>query len=525
MPTLVLVGLLAGMVTSLSPCVLPVLPVVLAAGARRPWGVVGGLVTSFSLSTLLGSLVLDALHLPAGLLRNAGIATLALLGVGLIFPRVGELLERPFIRLRGRAAEPGGNGFVAGLALGLVYVPCAGPVLATIAVVGATQQIGFGTLVLTAAFGVGTGIPLFVLAASGGALVRRMRFLRARARGLRVTTGVALLLVAAVSAFDLASPLQRAVPDYTAATQSAFGSVQLDRLTHAPDFAGVSAWLNTPGGQPLSLPGLRGKVVLVSFWTYSCINCQRALPHLEQWYETYRNAGFVVVGVHTPEFAFEHDPANVADQAKALGVDYPVAIDNDYATWTAYGNQYWPAAYLVDAAGQIRASHFGEGDYADFEEEIRSLLGEAGASRLPPPTDVPDTTPSGSQTAETRLGSGFGPSAMSGERLSAGRTHDYTFPAEISSDTFALDGTWTDAGEYLASGPGARLRLDFHAASVHLVLGGTGTLTVDVDGDHRTIQVAGPPRLHTLLDNDESGHGVMTLSFSPDVQAYDFTFG
>ncbi|WP_439380716.1 cytochrome c biogenesis protein DipZ [Amycolatopsis lexingtonensis] len=521
MPTLLLAGLLAGIVTSVSPCVLPVLPVVLTAGARRPWGVVGGLVTSFSLTTLFGSLVLTALGLPAGLVRDAGIVALVLLGIGLLVPRVGELLERPFARLRGRAAAPGRGGFATGLALGLVYVPCAGPVLATIAVVGATHRIGFDSLVLTAAFGVGAGIPLLVLAASGGALARRARFLRAHARGLRATTGVALLLVAAVTAFDLAAPLQRAVPDYTAAAQQAVGAEQLDRLTHAPEFTGITTWLNTPGGQPVSLRARRGKVTVVSFWTYSCINCQRALPHLERWYDTYRDAGLTVVGVHTPEFAFEHDPGNVADQAKALGVTYPVAVDDDYATWTAYGNQYWPAAYLVDATGQVRRTSFGEGGYADFEQQIRTALTDAGAPSLPRPTDVPDTTPAGGLTPETYLGAEHAPLATSGSHVAAGQTRGYTFPAAVDPDTFALDGTWTADPEHLTAGPGARLRLSFRATSVHLVLGGTGTVTVDAT---RTIAVGGPPTLYTVLDG-QSGPGEVTLSLSPGTQAYSFTFG
>ncbi|MFD8497042.1 cytochrome c biogenesis protein DipZ [Amycolatopsis sp. NPDC059657] len=512
MSTLLLVGVLAGIVTSLSPCVLPVLPVVLTAGARRPWGVVGGLVTSFSLTTLFGSLVLEALHLPGELLRDAGIAALVLLGIGLIVPRAGQLLERPFARLRGRAAEPGGNGFAAGLALGLVYVPCAGPVLATIAVVGSTHQIGFDALLLTAAFGVGTGIPLLVLAASGGALARRASFLRKHARRVRVITGAALVVVAAVTAFDLAAPLQRIVPDYTATTQQALGEKQLDQLTHAPDFTGVTQWLNTD--KPLSLPELRGKVVVVSFWTYSCINCQRALPHLKQWYDTYRGSGLVVVGVHTPEFAFEHDPGNVADQAKALGVTYPVAIDNDYATWNAYSNNYWPAAYLVDGTGQIRRSIFGEGHYAEFEQQLRQALGDAGAHSLPKPTDVPDTTPTTSLTPETYLGTEHAGGT-------AGQTRGYSFPAEVSPDTFSLAGTWTSEKEYLTAGPDARLRLDFHAMSVHWVLGGSGTVTLD---NGTTIAVSGAPKLYTLLTG-HSGHGVLTMTVSAGVQAYAFTFG
>jgi cytochrome c biogenesis protein CcdA/thiol-disulfide isomerase/thioredoxin len=519
--TLLLAGLLAGIVTSVSPCVLPVLPVVLTAGARRPWAVVGGLVASFSLTTLFGSLVLDALRLPGELLRDAGIAALVLLGLGLLVPRAGELLERPFARLRGRAAAAGRGGFVTGLALGLVYVPCAGPVLVTIAVVGATHRIGFGSLLLTAAFGVGTGLPLLVLAASGGALARRARFLRTHARSLRVTTGAALVLVAAVTAFDLAAPLQRAVPDYTAAAQQAVGAEQLDQLTHAPEFTGITTWLNTPGGQPVSLRGLRGKVVIVSFWTYSCINCQRALPHLEQWSGAYRDAGLDVVGVHTPEFAFEHDPGNVADQAKALGVRYPVAVDNDYATWNVYGNHYWPAAYLIDATGKVRRASSGEGGYAEFEQQIRTALTDAGARRLPPATDVPDTTPAASLTPETYLGAAHTPLATSGSPVAPGRTRDYGFPATLDPDTFALDGTWTSDREHLTAGPGARLRLDFHATSVHLVLGGTGTVTVD---GTKTITVSGPPTLYTLLDG-HSGPGELTLSVPPGVQAYAFTFG
>jgi cytochrome c biogenesis protein CcdA/thiol-disulfide isomerase/thioredoxin len=524
MLTLLLVGLLAGVVTSISPCVLPVLPVVLTAGARQPRRVVGGLVTSFSLATLGGSLVLQALHLPQDLLRDAGIAALALLGAGLLFPRVGDLLERPFTHLASRTASPDGTGFTTGLALGLVYVPCAGPVLATIAVVSATHQVGFDTLLLTAAFGVGTGIPLLVLTFAGSALVRRARFLRERARGIRVATGVAMVVVAVLTAFDLTAGLQRSVPDYTAAAQRSLGSTQLHQLTAAPEFTGVTGWLNTPDGRPLTLESLRGKVVLVNFWTYSCINCQRALPQLERWYDTYRDSGLVVVGVHTPEFAFEHEPENVADQAKALGVDYPVAIDNDYATWSAFSNQYWPAVYVVDAAGQIRHSQFGEGGYPDTEKQIRTLLTDAGAARLPAPTDVPDATPTESQTPETYLGTAQAPLSVSGAQPIRG-PHDYTFPAAVTPNTFALDGAWTSSSEYLTAGAAARLRLSFRATAVHLVLGGTGTLSVELNGNRTTVPVSGVPHLYTLVADNASQQGLLTVSFTPGLQAYDFTFG
>ncbi|WP_326834468.1 cytochrome c biogenesis protein DipZ [Amycolatopsis rhabdoformis] len=526
MLTLVLTGLLAGAVTGISPCVLPVLPVVLTAGSRRPVRVVAGLVVSFGLATLFGSLVLSAFHLPQDLLRDAGIAALALLGLGLVSRRVGELLERPFARLRGRTAGPDSGAFSVGLALGLVYVPCAGPVLATIAVLGATHRIGFGAVALTAAFSVGAGLPLLALAFAGDALAHRVRALRSRARAIRVTTGIALLAVAVATAFDLTAGLQRAVPDYTAALQKSFeattsATTGLRRLTAAPEPTGITSWLNTP---PLTIAGRQGKVVLVTFWTYSCVNCLRALPHYESWYRTYRSSGLVVLGVHTPEFAFEHEPANVAAQVRALGVDYPVALDNDYATWNAYGNQYWPASYLVDASGQIRGSHFGEGAYADTEQQIRDLLTVAGAGPLPPPTDVPDATPLEPTTPETYLGPANAPVALTGDQPPPGRTRTLHFPAAVASDTFALDGTWTASGESLTAGPSARLRLNFRARTVHLVLGGTGTVTIDDNGTLTTVAASGVPKLYTLVSGPASRRSTLTLSLSPGLQAYDFTF-
>ncbi|HEY4023036.1 MAG TPA: cytochrome c biogenesis protein DipZ, partial [Pseudonocardiaceae bacterium] len=439
MITLIVVGFLAGVITSISPCVLPVLPVVLTAGSNRrtpapapvpvsvgapepapepeaetgrrmswrPYGVVAGLVLSFCLSTLFGSLVLSALRLPQDLLRDAGIAVLVVVGVGLIWTRFGELLERPFARIRGRQVNPDSNGLVTGLGLGLLFVPCAGPVLATIVVVGATHKIGFDAVVLTVAFGIGVGVPLLVLAVAGDAIVRRTGLLRKRARGIRVTAGALMIVVALAIGLNLTDGLQTALPGYTNALQNSVeqnpsAAGQLHALTSgnsggtnksntlqpsadcqangqtlencgpAPELTGINAWLNTPGNSPVTLAGLRGKVVLIDFWTYSCINCRRALPHVEAWYNAYQKDGFVVIGVHTPEFAFEHIVSNVSSQSAALGVKYPVAIDNDYATWNAYQNQYWPAEYLIDKTGVIRHVAFGEGDYGTTEDDVRT---------------------------------------------------------------------------------------------------------------------------------------------------------
>jgi cytochrome c biogenesis protein CcdA/thiol-disulfide isomerase/thioredoxin len=417
----------AGFLAGISPCILPVLPVVLVAGASPPaastpatagtpgdasppakpsrgrsLAVIGGLVLSFSVIVLAGSELLSLLHLPQDALRDAGIALLIVVGLGYLIPPLGTLLERPFARLGTRQPSGRAGGFVLGLAVGVVYVPCAGPVLAAITVVGATHRVGLTAIILTAAFAAGTAVPLLAVAVAGGQLTSRIGAIRRRAPQLRRAGGAVLIVMAVLIASDVLAGLQRDIPGYTTALQgSPTVRKQLNALTGTPHtslakcdstattlvncgpgpaFKGITTWLNTPGGQPLSLSALRGKVVLVDFWTYSCINCQRTLPHVEGWYSEYAKDGFVVVGVHTPEFAFEHVVSNVRAQAAALGVRYPVAIDNNYATWNAYSNQYWPADYLIDAQGNVRSVHFGEGGYSTMGQLIRQLLQAAHPS-------------------------------------------------------------------------------------------------------------------------------------------------
>ena len=304
-----------------------------AVRSRRPFAVVGGLVLSFAVFTLIGSWLLSLLGLPQDFLRWVGLFVLGVVGLGLIVPAVGDVLERPFARLAGGRQRTDAGGFVLGLSLGLVFVPCAGPVLAAITVVSASHHYGFSSIVLTVAFALGVAVPLLVFAVLGRQLAERMRLVRSRAAVARKVVGAVLVLTALVIGFNLTNGLQRAVPGYTDALQShiesnasaklALGQVTgnvasgalatctpsspvLQQCGRAPAIAGISHWLNTPGGRPLSLSGLKGKVVLLDFWTYSCINCQRTLPHLEAWNRSYAKDGLVIIGVHTPEFAFEH---------------------------------------------------------------------------------------------------------------------------------------------------------------------------------------------------------------------------
>ena len=564
-----LIGLVAGFLAGISPCILPVLPVVLVGGATVPGAaapgnpdarprsagvarsvaVVVGLALSFSVLILAGSEIISLLHLPSDSLRDAGIALLIVVGLGYLIPPLGVLLERPFARIGVRRPNGRGGGFVLGLALGVLYVPCAGPVLAAITVIGATHRVGLTGVFVTAAFAVGTAVPLLAVALAGGQLSRRVGALRRHAQQVRFAGGAVLIVMAVAIAANAFQGLERDVPSYSTALQgSAKVRGQLNNLTGvqatsltkcnsnattlvecgpAPAFKGITAWLNTPGGKPLTMSQLRGKVVLVDFWTYSCINCQRTLPHVEAWYRDYARDGFVVVGVHTPEFAFEHVVSNVQTEAADFGVRYPVAIDDNYDTWNAYDNEYWPADYLIDAQGNVRHVHFGEGDYSTTEQLIRELLTDAHPGRtLPPATDVPDLTPTGEMNPETYVGYDRLEYLVPSDNVAENIPATYQFPQTLPLGGLGLSGTWTEHAQEATAGTGAEMELGFLAKDIYLVLGGQGTVSVSVNGHQtKTITVGGVPGLYPLYQASSANSGTLVLNVSPGVQAYDFTFG
>ena len=449
-----LVGLLAGAVTAVSPCVLPVLPAVffgagstaaeppareIATGGSTIGGVaavrrdgairiVAGLLLSFAVLTLTGSLLITALHVPPGILRWAGLTVVFVVGLGLVVPAVQRVLDRPFTRLPRPDASRAGGPFVLGFALGAVYVPCAGPVIAVIAIAGAAGQVDQGVVVLTAAFSIGTAVPLLLFAYAGQFIGGRVSRVRAGARRFRIAGGAVMMALAVALTFNLTDGLQRWTPTYTAAIQDAVegndtarqalnelatpepgigstapdpiaptasGPVQTcrsaaDSLANcgpAPALVGIDTWINTQDNAPVNISGMTGKVVLVDFWTFACINCQHVLPAVTAWYDTYHEAGLEVIGVHTPEFTFERDPDNVRAAVIEASIHYPVGLDNSSATWRNYHNSYWPAAYLIDATGTLRYVKFGEGDYQHTEALIRQLLLAANpAAVLPAPT-------------------------------------------------------------------------------------------------------------------------------------------
>jgi thiol-disulfide isomerase/thioredoxin len=299
----------------------------------------------------------------------------------------------------------------------------------------------------------------------------------------------------------------------------------LPDLGRAPDFTGITAWFNTPGNEPLTLSQLRGKVVLIDFWTYSCINCQRALPHVEGWYNQYKKDGLVVVGVSAPEFAFEHVVSNVESAAGNLGIDYPVAVDDNLATWDAYNNEYWPAEYLIDPTGIVRAYDFGEGGYGSMENNIRMLLSANGVTDLPPRTDVPDKTPTNDLTPESYVGDDRLDNAV-GTAVVPNKAMVYHPPSTIPANSLAFGGTWTEHSEEATAGANATLGLQFTADDVYLVMSGDGTVGVSYNGKPlTTLKVSGIPKLYTLFSGSVLQNGTLTLTVSPGLEAYDFTFG
>jgi cytochrome c biogenesis protein CcdA/thiol-disulfide isomerase/thioredoxin len=618
--TLALIGLVGGLITGISPCILPVLPVVFFAGgvegararpsaiklatttkgaagsvgamaqpsflsgpttwvpggvatlepptveskardrasARRPYLVILGLVTSFTLVTLVGTVLLNLLGLPQDLLRWAGIAVLALLGIGLLVPKFEEVLERPFQRLTPkRAPGAGRGGFVLGLGLGAVYVPCAGPVLAAITVAGATGTVGLSTIVLTVSFALGAAIPLLILALAGRKVAERIAAFRTHQRGIRAAGGALMIALALALAFNLTDAIQRALPGYTDALQSKVAanetvqeqlslgglvtdenkqladctnnSATLEDCGPAPAIRGIDTWLNTENGAPIDLADLKGKVVLLDFWAYSCINCQRSVPHVTAWDKAYQDDGLVVIGVHTPEYAFERETRNVEDGAQRLGITYPVAQDNSYATWTAYRNRFWPAHYLIDANGQIRQVSQGEGGYAQTETLIRDLLTQADPGvKLPARTQVDDTTPEGDVTPETFL-SVSKHKNVDGDYREGEST--YTLPQHQAADTVAFGGTWTTDYQGATAGADAALNLTYHAKVVQAVMGGTGSVTATVrDGDGKVVDrvvvdVDGSPRAYPLVSDKSIQEGSVELTPQAGVQVFSFTFG
>ncbi len=596
---LILFAILAGAGTALSPCVLPVLPALLSAGGvggrRRPLGIVLGLSITFTVTIVGVANVVDGVGLGSDPLRAVAIVVLLAFGVALLMPSVAARIEAPLSRLSRLGPRTRGDGLRSGLlvggALGFVYTPCASPILAAVISVSAASG---KTIVIALAYALGSALVLLALTLGGRRLFDRVRH-AGRGGGWGANLNRALGTIMILTAVAIVTNLDvnfdqfvaRHIPDvnltaslecsntitsrlhqisghavkfkpangssacggsaptvHTAARDASEATLLaaahgLKVLGEAPEFTDTEDWFNTPNNRPLTLASLRGRVVLVDFWTYTCINCIRTLPYLKAWDATYRDQGLTIVGVETPEFAFEHEASNVAGAIDQFGIRYPVVQDNEMGTWNAYGNEDWPADYLIDASGHVRYATVGEGDYGQTETAIRALLAEAGheIGGKSHPTGV--VVPSEEATPETYLGTARAQGWVDGPQAGL---HDYGSkpPASLALNSLAYSGTWNTGAQPATAVANAGIDLEFEAKHVYLVLNSAGErpLSVHVLLDGRPISTADSgadvhhgiltvhgERLYTLVSLPGDEQHRLSLRFAPGVTGYAFTFG
>jgi cytochrome c biogenesis protein CcdA/thiol-disulfide isomerase/thioredoxin len=576
---IVLLAYLGGILTILSPCILPVLPFVFARAdrsfARSTLPMLAGMAATFAIVATLAAVGGGWAVRANAIGRWAALALLALFGVALLFPSVSDRMTRPIVALGSRLSErqPGQrdsiwSSAVLGVATGLLWAPCAGPILGIIFTAAALNGASFNTTLLLLAYALGAATSLALALLVGGKVFARMKKSLGASERIRQVLGALVLVGVAAIAFgfdtrvlaklssaqtagletSLAQRLGMAQPmRETSARENAMGQLVLPVEGMLPPLEsfGIGPWFNS---RPLTAADLKGKVVVIDFWTYSCINCLRSIPYVKAWDERYRKDGLVVIGVHAPEFAFEHDPANVAKAVKDLGIAYPVVMDNDWKLWRALKNNYWPAHYFIDAQGRVRYHHFGEGEYDMSERVIRQLLAEAGHA---PAGSMSNAQGSGTEAAadlaevgspETYIGYYRSDRFASPGGLLHDQAKSYA-AARLELNQWSFEGPWLDARQSARSlGTGAKISFRFHARDLHLVLGSaTGKpvrFRVTLDGQ--------APGADAGVDTDAQGSGTVTgqrlyqlvrqkgavrdrtftIEFlDPGVEAFSFTFG
>lgn len=581
---------ISGLITILSPCILPVLPIVLSSagvgGKARPFGVITGFVIGFTFFTLALSALVTALGIPADTMRTVAIALIMAFGLVLLVPRLRDGFERLATRLASKAAQPRKassagfwGGLPLGLSLGLIWTPCVGPIMASVISLALTQRVDGGSVLITLAYSLGTAVPMLAVMLGGRALLRKVPALARNASRIQRVFGIVMIAMGIVLALQWDRKLQTALlaafPSYgagltavenTPAVRAAIAGrgrpggegespglfagassdsppnlvpgAPLPDFGSAPGFGAQGPWLSGRDGKgqdPLTLGALAGRVVLVDFWTYSCVNCIRTLPWLKAWDKAYGPAGLVTLGVHTPEFAFEQVTANVEAAMRDLGVVWPVVQDNDYAQWKAYGNKFWPAHYLIDARGQVRYWHFGEGGYAETEAAIRSLLAEAGA-RLTIPAEAKADPSFEAKTPEIYLGYERARGFASAVKPEADKVLDYKPARKPALAEWNLGGRWTIAGQYIEPESAGTLELGFDARDVYIVIEseeGTARIKVLVDGlpveDTEDVRASAfsptTSRLYHLVALPLGGAHVLSLEVTGKVRLFSFTFG
>ena len=535
---------LEGLALIFSPCILPILPLVLGAsvdgGTKRPMGIIAGFVISFTAFALLSRQIVNSFGIDLTIIKYGSLALLAIFGAILLSQKLSEIFSKAtarFANLGSNLTAKSGEGFFSGIfigtLIGLIWTPCAGPILAVVLVQIIRQESNVQALFIVAAFAIGAALPMFIISLTGRKIMSKLKFLTNHSETLRKSFG-ALILIAVFfiacdgNAFALFSKKPTSQNNNINGLQNG-----LENPYPAPEIVGINTWLNS---QPLNLSALQGKVVLIDFWTYSCINCVNTLPYVTKWDQTYRNKGLVIIGIHAPEFEFEKNTDNVQNALKAHNIQYPVALDNRLDTWSSFHNRFWPAHYLIDKKGNVVYTHFGEGSYEQTENNIRQLLGLNKNDQI----NSQQSSFNQDQTPETYLGSLRAENFGSPQKLINGSTK-FTLPQFLSSDNWALQGKWKIESErILAQEAGAKLQLNFNAKKVFLVLGTQNSKAINA-----TLKLNGKPinqaagstvknykitvsnhQIYELVNQDSAKNGLLEITTSASgLEAYAFTFG
>jgi len=553
----VLFAFLAGILTIAAPCILPLLPILLGASVGqssrlRPLFIVFGFVISFAAASLVLSALVIHLGLSQNVIRNAAIVLLAVFALFMIWPLPFELLTAKLSGVINKASEVGQShkgykgAFILGMVLGIVWTPCAGPVLGTILTLVATQGTTAKATLLVVVYALGAGVPMLIIAYGSQWITTKVRSFAKYSVRLQQIFGVLILLLAIAMYFQYDTVIENKITAFfpqsgleqkllqgnTSATKDASinatnagnnvgGNIKLTNYGTAADFAGIKHWLNS---DPLTIQQLKGKVVLVDFWTYSCINCIRTLPYLTKWYDAYKDKGLVVIGVHTPEFPFEKETDNVQTAINRLGIRYPVAQDNDYATWNAYKNEYWPAEYLIDQNGNIVYEHAGEGEYDHTENAIRQLLGITNTVGIENGQDLSNIHSPEMYFNLNRI------KYLTPDQSASEQPKQYTFSKSLALNNFALEGQWqfNNDNAQLINRPG-KIRLHFSSGKVFMVAAAKNNsipIKIIVDGKPQPDVIIKMSQLYSLFDsNDYREHTIEIDIPSGGFEAFTFTFG
>src|SRR5689334_15363965 len=544
-----LFAFLAGILTIAAPCILPMLPIILGASVSqksklRPLFIVLGFVVSFAAASLILSALVTHLGISQNIIRNIAILMLAIFASFMIWPAPFEFVTSKLSGFINKASEVGnarkGNSgaFILGLVLGIVWTPCAGPVLGTILTLVATQGTTARASLLVIAYALGAGVPMMAIAYGSQWLTTKVRGLVKYSARLQQVFGVLIFLLAIAMYFQYDNVIEKKLTSFfpqSGLEQKPTGGKMFaveNRLTNsvseiklsdygpAPEFSGVTQWLNS---NPLTKEQLKGKVVLIDFWTYSCINCLRTLPYVTKWYDRYKDKGVVVIGVHTPEFAFEKETSNVQTAIKRLGIHYPVALDNDYAVWDAYKNQFWPAEYLINQDGNIVYKHFGEGEYDHTENAIRKLLGLSNPVNKENGQNLSNIHSPEMYFKLARLKN------LTPQQSPAEQSKEYFLPQNLALNKFAVEGEWQFGNDYAELTKGAgKIGLHFSSGKVFMVAAAHKPITikVTVDGKLQPDVKVQMSQLYTLFDsNDYREHSIEIEITSAGFKAFTFTFG